>query len=84
MACHRIATKAGGSLSTPGAEWQVKGAGDLDGDGKADIVFQNSDSGEVFAWLQNGLSTMAGGSIGTSGTAWRRPCRESTRRAACW
>ena len=36
----------GGSLGNPGPSWHVIGAGDYNGDGYADILFQNS-SGEA-------------------------------------
>jgi len=34
--------------------WQVKGVGDFDGDGKADIVWRNSASGENYLYLMDG------------------------------
>ena len=36
--------------------WVIKGVGDFDGDGKDDILWQNSDSGMVFVWLLDGTS----------------------------
>src|SRR5204862_2671623 len=43
--------------------WQVKGIGDFDGDGKADILWRNSSTGENYIWLMNGLSTASQGSV---------------------
>jgi FG-GAP repeat protein len=36
--------------------WRIDGIGDLDGDGKADLVFRNTETGDVAAWLMNGLT----------------------------
>src|SRR5205814_398416 len=34
--------------------WQVKGIGDFDGDGKADILWRNLSTGENYIYLMNG------------------------------
>jgi hypothetical protein len=48
----------GGSGSMPlPTVWQLAGIGDLDGDGKVDLVWRNTQTGDVAAWLMNG--TMA-------------------------
>ena len=36
--------------------WQVKGVGDFDGDGKADIVWRNSTSGENYLYPMDGMT----------------------------
>src|SRR5438034_4053804 len=43
--------------------WQVKGIGDFDGDGKADILWRNAVTGENYIWLMNGLSAASQGSV---------------------
>ena len=45
-------TSYGGTLGTVGAGtgWQCVGAPDLDGDGKSDLLFWNSQTGEVSYW----------------------------------
>ena len=47
----------------PGASWRVAGTGDFNGDGKTDILWQNSD-GTPVNWLMNGTSTIGGGIVG--------------------
>ncbi|HEY0994970.1 MAG TPA: fibronectin type III domain-containing protein [Gemmatimonadaceae bacterium] len=37
-------------------EWQIVGAYDVDGDGKADLLWQQSRTGERGAWIMNGTS----------------------------
>jgi len=34
--------------------WQIAGAGDLDGDGRADLIWRNNSSSELVEWLMNG------------------------------
>jgi hypothetical protein len=36
--------------------WRVVGAGDTDGDGRPDLFLQQSTSGQLVAWLLNGLA----------------------------
>ena len=43
----------------PGNVWQVKGVGDFNGDGKSDILFQNSVDGSCYVWDLNGSSPSA-------------------------
>ncbi len=42
----------GGTLSSlgPNSPWQIVGAPDLDGDGKSDLLFYNTQTGEVSYW----------------------------------
>ena len=47
--------------STPPAGWNVVGTPDLDGDGKADLLFQNASTGAMAAWLMNGTAIRAQG-----------------------
>jgi len=47
----------------PDTTWKIAGAGDLDGDGHADLVWQNAD-GRIAAWLMNGLTRRSGSPLG--------------------
>ena len=49
----------------------IKGLGDFDGDGKADIVWRNGTTGQVAIWLMNGMAISASGSSGFVPTAWK-------------
>jgi hypothetical protein len=45
--------------------WQLLGIGDINGDGRADILWQNSDSGAVAIWVsQSSGSTPAFARVG--------------------
>src|SRR5262249_42569788 len=50
-------------------DWRIAGVGDLDGDGKADIIWRNN-NGAVSIWLMNGAIVQQAAGIGTVGTDW--------------
>ncbi len=45
--------------------WQIAGARDLDGDGKADLVWRNTQTGDVSAWLMDGATVRQGPLVAT-------------------
>ena len=52
--------------------WQVKALGDFDGDGKADIAWRNSTTGENYLYLMNGTSIVGEGYLRTvADLAWQ-------------
>jgi hypothetical protein len=61
----------GGPLPlNPGASWKAIGVGDFNGDGHADILFQNAD-GQPDIWLMNGTNVIGGGALALNpGAGW--------------
>jgi len=56
-------------LPNNGPTWHVKNADDLNGDSKADIVWQNDD-GRAAVWLMDGPPIIAGVDLQNNGAGW--------------
>jgi uncharacterized repeat protein (TIGR01451 family) len=56
----------------PGADWQIKGVGDFNGDGKDDLVWQHT-NGQAAMWLMDGTDTTFVGAVGpfNPGANWQ-------------
>ncbi|HLX99048.1 MAG TPA: FG-GAP-like repeat-containing protein [Roseiarcus sp.] len=58
--------------SNPGPGWNAVGTGDFNGDGHADILFQNASSGQCVVWEMNGTSVIGGGAVSVNaGPSWK-------------
>ena len=60
----------GGPAGTGGAGWNIAGTGDFNGDGKSDILWENSATNGVWIWEMDGTTQIGGGSVGTGGAGW--------------
>ena len=56
-------------MGNPGADWQIKAAADFNGDGKADILWQNDD-GTPAIWLMDGTNGIGSAVLGNPGADW--------------
>jgi Ca2+-binding RTX toxin-like protein len=61
----------GQSLGAVGLDWSVAAIGDYDGDGRADVLFRNTD-GRVYVWNSNDTGPVGfqGQGLGTTPTDW--------------
>lgn len=66
-----ICTLSQGSPHTVGSNWIIQGVGDFNGDGKSDILWRDSTTGEVYVWLINGTSIVGQGSPYTVSSDWQ-------------
>jgi len=49
------------------AAWHIDAKADFNGDGTADLMFRNVDSGQTYGWLMNGQSAIGSGFAGYGG-----------------
>src|SRR4029077_9355307 len=65
----------GGGAATPNSSWSVAGIGDFSGDGKADVLWRNT-NGSLIDWTMNGSQIASvqavtlGGSAATPDSSW--------------
>ncbi|MEI6206550.1 MAG: DUF1566 domain-containing protein [Desulfuromonadales bacterium] len=67
------ATKSGSLIYTESnTDWKIVATGDINGDGKTDLIWWNKTTGQVHAMLLNGTAVAGGGMIYTEpNTAWK-------------
>jgi FG-GAP repeat len=58
--------------SEPNLAWKIVAQGDYNGDGKADILWRNDSTGQVYMLLMNGLAVSQQAMVYTEpNTQWR-------------
>jgi hypothetical protein len=57
-------TATSGSYLTPSrfadTRWQIRSLNDVNGDGKADLLWHHQETGDLYVWLMNGTTVTAG------------------------
>ncbi len=67
-----LPTNASVFFTEPNLAWKIVQTADIDGDGKTDIVWRNSTTGQVYAMLMNGYTIAAQGMVYTEpSSAWK-------------
>ncbi len=59
------------SVVIPDANWQIRGAGDFDGNGQTDWVWRNSVTGQNSIWFLNGVQPLSGPLIDSRSGPWQ-------------
>jgi hypothetical protein len=71
----RVIAGTGYTASQANEDWRIEAAGDLDGDGKADIVWRNVGpgpaNGALFVWLMDGAGVRGGTYLDPISTNWQ-------------
>ena len=71
MSSSRAIRNAQYTYTVSDLNWQVAGAGDFDGDGKADLVWWNPTTGDVVVWLMDGANILTAAHVTTvNNTSW--------------
>jgi hypothetical protein len=60
-----------GTIGSPGAGWEVKRIADFNGDGKADLLWQDPTTGAVAIWFMNGAALGSSAGVTSVGPEWQ-------------
>lgn len=58
----------------PDTDWKIVGVGDVNADGKPDLVWHHMTNGSIAAWIMNGITMTSGGLLSPGSvpdTAWK-------------
>ncbi len=50
--------------------WETQGIGDMNGDGNADLLFRNANTGDIVQWNLDGGELISSAYLGNPGTTW--------------
>ena len=70
LADERQHTASSGGIGSVSSDWVIAGVGDFNGEGKSDILWRNSTTGQVYLWFMNGASLASGGSVSYVSPVW--------------
>ncbi len=73
-----------GALGVIDPSWHAVGLGDLNGDGRADVVWHNVTSGEVWYWFMNGSDIQEQGNITSAGVPVYLPAASPLANGVTW
>jgi hypothetical protein len=59
-----------GTLGQGPSDWLVAETGDFDGDGKSDILWRNTTTGDTAIWFLRGTRVTSTASLGTVDLGW--------------
>jgi hypothetical protein len=65
-----LSIKSAGVPPDPTPSWAIEKVGDVDGDGKADILWLHTPTGAAAIWLMDGLSIKSAGVPANPGLEW--------------
>jgi hypothetical protein len=67
-----IIRSQGSIYREPNTAWKIVAQGDYNGDGKADLLWRNESTGQVYMMLMNGLAISSQAMVYTEpDTAWK-------------